>query len=125
MTPDTADPVCEKTTSESPKSLPLVHHFPSIEAGGPLVDLFEVFAELLLAGFVVLAGAVDVPVLGLLVVVAVVVAPPDDLPPVGCADACPQNIRTSVGSREMTRMLLVVFIVSSQTENIVTRANLL
>ena len=69
-------PLCVKTTSDAPKSLPLVHHLPSIIAGA-------VFARLLdddVAGFAGVAGFVG---LGLLVlefvfglVSVVVVLPP-------------------------------------------------
>lgn len=41
MVPVTLAPLCVKTTSDAPKSLPLVHHLPSIDAGAEFVRLLE------------------------------------------------------------------------------------
>jgi hypothetical protein len=41
MVPVTLAPLCVKTTSDAPKSLPLVHHLPSIDAGAVFVRLLD------------------------------------------------------------------------------------
>ncbi|HKO35086.1 MAG TPA: hypothetical protein VJV21_01320 [Pyrinomonadaceae bacterium] len=41
MVPVTLAPLCVKTTSDAPKSLPLVHHLPSIDAGAEFVRLLD------------------------------------------------------------------------------------
>jgi uncharacterized membrane protein YeiH len=74
------EPLCVKTTSEAPKSLPLVHHLPSIEAGIPLAGPP---LGLLVFG-VVFAGDFG----GVLDVVVGVGRVSDVLPPEGWADAC-------------------------------------
>ena len=69
------------TTSDAPKSLPLVHHLPSIEALAPLFD-----PVLVLDG--VLAGPFAGVFVGLPVVVfAGAFGASEDLPPAGCAHA--------------------------------------
>ena len=57
--PVTLAPLCVKTTSDAPKSLPLVHHLPSIDAGAVFVRLLDDDADGV-AGLVVLVGAVRV-----------------------------------------------------------------
>lgn len=44
MTPVTFEPVCVNTTSPPPKSLPVVHHLPSMLAAAPVERLLEVLA---------------------------------------------------------------------------------
>src|SRR5258706_1705611 len=79
MTPETFEPFWLNTTSDAPKSFPLVHHLPSIEAMAPRFDpvlvLDDVFAGTFAGVFVALpvllfAGAFGVS---------------EVLPPAGCA----------------------------------------
>lgn len=74
--PVTLAPLCVKTTSDAPKSLPLVHHLPSIDAGAVFVRLRGDAGGF--AGFVVLAGPLRVLLFEFVldVVPVVVVLPP-------------------------------------------------
>ena len=75
MTPVTLAPLCVKTTSDAPKSLPLVHHLPSIDAGAVFARRFVVAG---VAGLIVFAGGVREVLLELVLdlVPPVVVLPP-------------------------------------------------
>lgn len=95
MTPFTCAPLWLNTTSAAPKSLPLVHHLPLIEAGVPLVRPFVEVAVLGLVGF---AGVVRVLVFEL------VAAPePVVLPPAGWAEASKAKLRSSTAAPRITR----------------------
>ena len=69
-------PVCVNKISDAPKSLPLVHHLPSMLAGAVFVRLLDDVAGV--AGFLVLPGVVRVLVFEFVFyfVSVVVVLPP-------------------------------------------------
>ena len=81
MTPETVEPFWVNTTSDAPKSLPLVHHLPSIEAMAPRFD-----PVLVLDG--VFAGTFAGVLVGLPVLLfAGAFGVSEVLPPAGCAHA--------------------------------------
>lgn len=90
--PDTCEPFCVKITSESPKPLPVVHHFPFIVDDGPAEAESSSFRLLALRGEVDFRGVDLLPVLLVafaagLVVGAVEGAGPVTVPPEGWAAA--------------------------------------
>ena len=89
---ETLGPLCVNMTSEAPKSLPLVHHLPSIEAG-VLLNRFAGFAELLLVDLVFVL-VVELEVFAGFAGLGFVAAESEVLPPPGWAAAYP-FVRTS------------------------------
>src|ERR1043166_9674022 len=100
MTPETFEPFCVKTTSESPNPLPLVHHLPSMFEEAAMVDLVTPFEGLAVDFVGGLAGEVE-----LFVFAEFLFAAPEDLPPPGCARARPPTATINAATRKNNRSL--------------------